>query len=245
MTTTDVLFEEYRPADLGVGPLGERRIRRGRAGLFSAASWAELFYCIVGLAPAIVFFVTTVTLIALGVGLTVIYVGIPILMLALLFARAGGAVQRGLARAMLDLPVPAPAAVRLRPGISGVIRAILTDRAAWRAVTYHVVAILLAPLRFSIAVGLYAGGLGGVTYPLWRMWLPAEPGADGQWHRGHEWIPGHFVDTPVTMAVQAALAVALLMLAPRAVRLLTTMDRVLIATLLGPSGSTPGDNAVR
>ncbi len=242
MTTAESLFQDYRPADLGVGPLGERRVRRSRAGLFSAASWAEFCYCIVGLAPAIVFFVITVTLLSIGVGLTVIYVGIPILMLALLLARAGGAVQRGLARAMLDLPVPAPAPARLRPGVSGVIRAVLWDGAAWRAVTYHMLAILLAPLRFGVAVGLYAGGLGGMTYPVWRMWLLAQPGADGRLHHGHEWIPGHFVDTPVTMAMQAAVGVALLVLAPRAVRLLTTMDRVLIATLLGPRGSNPEHN---
>ena len=65
-------------------------------------------YAIIDLAPSIAFFVVIVTLLAVGAGLAIIYVGVPILAAALLVARFGGLVQRTLAFALLDLPSSSP-----------------------------------------------------------------------------------------------------------------------------------------
>jgi hypothetical protein len=208
--------------------------RPAPAGILSPTSWAEALYAVVDLAPAIAFFVTIVTLLSVGLGLSVIYVGIPILMLALMVARIGGLVQIGLARTLLHMPVPIPGPfVRRRPGFVGTVLAILADGPAWRAFGYSLIKIVLAPITFSLAIGTYVFGLGAVTYPIWRPFLPAQQASDGSWHRGAEWWPSFFVDTAPRMLLLAVLGVLALWIAPRVVRVPLTLDRMLIAGLLG------------
>ena len=210
---------------------------RQTGGIFSAASWAELLYAVIDLVPAIIFFVLTITFIAVGVGLAVIYVGLPLLALGLLIARAGGHLQRTMAAILLGLPVSGPGPIRRRkPGPIGVLTAILTDPGCWRAVSYHCLKIVLAPFTFAFAVAFYTAGLGGLTYGIWERYLPYQSASDGSRHRGMQWWPDYFVDTVPRMVVLAAVGLGLLLLAPRVVRFFTTIDRVLISSLLGGPG---------
>jgi len=202
-------------------------------GLTCARSWAELVYAVVDLAPAIAFFCTVITLFAVGLGLAVIYVGIPILVLALLVARFGGLVQRSLALVLLGLPAQAPEWPR--PGRGGpvaAIGAVLRDPANWRAVGYLCIKIVLAPLTFSVAVAFYGYGLGALTYPIWRPYLPEQVAWDGSVHRGTQLWPNFFVDTWPGMVVLGLLGLGVLWCAPRVVTFLTTIDRMLIVSLL-------------
>lgn len=216
-------------------PPAASRPRTSPVGLTSPRSWAELVYAVVDLAPAIAFFVIVITLLAVGIGLAVIYVGVLILVLALLVARFGCLVQRSLALALLDLPVDAPDWTQpRRPGPIAAIGAVLRDPDGWRAVAYFCIKIVLAPLTFSMAVGVYSAGLGAVTYPLWRVWLPAEVAPDGSVHQGAQLWPGWFIDTWPAMIVYGLLGLGVLWCAPRVVAFLTTIDRVLIVSLLGP-----------
>ncbi len=184
-----------------------------------------------------------VTLLSVGLGLAVIYVGVPIFALGLLVARFGGQVQRAMALAFLDLPTSSPAPIRPRkPGPIGAMVGVLTDRACWRAVCYFVIKIALAPVTFGLALGFYAAGLGAVTYPMWRPYLPEQVASDGSLHRGTEWWPDYFVDTWPRMAVMAILGLCVLWLAPMVVRFLTTIDRILIVSLLtGDTGRAADD----
>jgi Putative sensor len=207
--------------------------RSPRTGLVSSRSWAELLYVIIDLAPAIAFFVLIVTLLSVGVGLAIVYIGIPILALGLLVARLGGLVQRSMAFALLDLPSVAPGwAQPRRPGPISALAAVLRDPAGWRAVAYFVIKMVLAPATFSVAVGLYAWGLGALTYPLWRLYLPLQAASDGSLHRGAQWWPDFFIDDAASMVVFALIGWGVLWCAPRIVTFLTTIDRVLIGSLL-------------
>ncbi len=233
-------FEEPNQGRPWPGPPTPVVVRRGK-GVFSAASWAELLYAVIDLVPAIVFFVLTITFVAVGVGLAVIYVGLPLLALGLLIARAGGHLQRTMAAILLGLPVSGPGPIRRRrPGPIGVLTAILTDPGCWRAVSYHCLKIVLAPFSFAFAVAFYAAGLGGLTYGLWERYLPYQSASDGSRHRGMQWWPDYFVDTVPRMVVLAAVGLGLLLLAPRVVRFFTTIDRVLIGSLLGGPGRPAG-----
>jgi hypothetical protein len=229
MTTTTAVPTE----DPSVDRLGRTR----PPGLTSPRAWAELVYAVVDLVPAIAFFVLVITLLAVGVGLAVIYLGVLIVVLALLVARFGALVQRSLADALLDLPTAAPGWTEpRRPGPIAAIGAVLRDPAHWRAVAYFCIKIVLAPLTFSVAVAFYSAGLGAVTYPAWRVWLPAETAADGTLHRGAELWPGFFLDTWPAMIAYALVGLGVLWCAPRVVAFLTTVDRILIVTLLGRRG---------
>ncbi|MEP6560487.1 MAG: sensor domain-containing protein [Nakamurella sp.] len=235
--TTDHAFtvtEEPRPSAPPRPPAQEQR-----AGLRSPQTWAELAYAVLDLAPAIAFFVLIVTLLSAGVGLSVIYIGVPIVALALLVARLGGLIQRSLAVALLDMALPAPGwTVPRRPGPVSALGALLRDPAGWRAVGYFFIKIVLSPVTFGVAVGFYGYGLGALSYPLWRVWLPPQEASDGSWHRGLEWWPDGFLDTWPAMLLVPLLGLGVLWCAPRVVRFLITIDRVLIATLLSarPAG---------
>ncbi|WP_420121669.1 sensor domain-containing protein [Nakamurella sp.] len=213
-------------------------VRRTPApGLTSPRAWAELVYAVVDLVPAIAFFTLLVTLLSVGLGLVVIYAGVPILVLALLVARFGGLVQRSLAAALLELPTEGPPwTAPRRPGPIAAIGAVVRDPAHWRAVAYFCVKIGLAPLTFTVAVAFYSAGLGALTYPAWRLWLPAEVAADGTVHHGTQLWPGFFLDTWPAMIAYALLGLGVLWCAPRVVGFLTTVDRILVVTLLGRRG---------
>jgi len=207
--------------------------RPPRTGLRSPRSWAELVYAVVDLAPAIAFFVLVVTLLSVGIGLAIIYVGVLILVVGLLAARFGGLVQRSLALALLDLPTVAPAwATPRRSGPISALAAVLRDPANWRAVAYFVIKIILAPVTFAVAIGMYGYGLGALSYSLWRPFLPEVMASDGTLHRGEQWWPGFFVDSWLGMTVLGLLGLGVLWCAPRVVSFLTTIDRILIGTLL-------------
>lgn len=232
MTTTAALHTESPSVDRA------DRDRTRPPGLTSPRAWAELVYAVVDLVPAIAFFVLVITLLALGVGLAVIYLGVLMLVLALLVARFGGLVQRSLADALLDLPTAAPAwTTPRRAGPIAAIGAVLRDPAHWRAVAYFCIKIVLAPLTFAVAVAFYSAGLGAVTYPAWRLWLPANVAADGSVHRATELWPGFYLDTWPAMIAYALLGLGVLWCAPRVVAFLTTVDRILIVSLLGRHGN--------
>ncbi len=212
-------------------------VTRRSGGIFSPRSWAELLYAVIDLVPTIVFFVLTITFLAVGVGLAVIYVGVPLLALGLLIARVGGHLQRTLAAVLLGLPVSGPGPIRRRkPGPVGVLTAVLTDPGCWRAMSYHCLKILLAPFTFAFAIGFYTAGLGGLTYWIWQRYLPYQTASDGSRHRGMQWWPDYFVDTVPRMMLLAAIGLGVLLLAPKVVRFFTTIDRVLIASLLSAPG---------
>ena len=212
-------------------------VGRGSVGRVLTAAFGEFVYTVVDLAIAISFFVFTVTLLSVGLGLAVIWVGVPILVLALLAARFGGVVQRALARSMLGMPVAGPADLRpRRTGPIGWIGAVLRDRASWRAFAYFVIKIVLAPFTFAVAVTMYGYAFGAITYPLWSWRLPPMAATDSSLHRGTPLWTDVWVDTPLLIAVQFVVGLAVLWLGYRAVRALTTLDRVLIGTLLTGRG---------
>jgi hypothetical protein len=220
---------DFAPAS----PTGRTRPVGPRSGLRSSRSWAELLYAIIDLAPSIAFFVVIVTLLAVGAGLAIIYVGVPILAAGLLVARFGGLVQRTLAFALLDVPSSSPGWARPRgPGPISALGALLRDAAGWRAVAYFVIKIVLAPVTFGVAVAFYAYGLGAISYSLWRPYLPEVVASDGSLHRGDQLWPDFFVDGWLSMVVLAVLGLGVLWCAPRVLSFLTTIDRILIGSLL-------------
>jgi len=212
------------------------RTRGQRPFVLQAAG--EFAYTMVDLGVAIAFFVGTVVLLSVGLGLSVIWVGVPLLAAGLLFARFGGGVQRGLARTLLDFPIAGPAGITARrPGAWGAFLGLFSDGASWRAVLYHLIKIVLAPFTFAVSLALYSYAFGALTYPLWFWHLPAMQAGDGSWHRGTPLWTDAWIDTVPTIAIQAGLGLIVLLLAPRVVRALTTLDRMLIGTLLAGRGS--------
>lgn len=232
MTTAFIPDHQHPSPGLSHSSASRPAVSQG-VGLRSPRSWSELLYAVIDLVPSILFFVLPVTLLAVGLGLAVIYMGIPLLALGLIVARFGGLVQRTMALALLGLPSTAPEWRQpRRPGPISALTAVLRDAAGWRALSYFVIKLALAPVTFAVAVAFYAAGLGAVTYPVWHGYLPEQAASDGSLHRGMEWWPDFFVDSWASMAVLALFAAGVLWCAPRVVGFLTTIDRMLIVALL-------------
>jgi signal transduction histidine kinase len=194
-------------------------IRRILLAPAAGRTWRELAYVVVSLLPAIPAFALAL-LGAVASVLSLLTVGLPILVGVLALARSTGSAFRGPARIVgWTWPAPPPVAGRtpLRWG-----RAMLRDGAGWRALLYCFVKLPVTALAAYIGVVSVAAGLVFVTYPFWYFLSPTGFGQVDDRGWGGAWI----------YVVQA---VGVLLVWPWFLRLLVSLDRVLIRALLEPS----------
>ncbi|NBM21154.1 sensor histidine kinase, partial [Streptomyces sp. GC420] len=197
--------------------------------------WREFLYLLLSLPIAIAMFTYAVTMTALGAGLLITFLGIPVLAAALAGCRAFGALERARARSLLGLDVAAPEPVRPRSkGPLGRLGALLGSGASWRHLLYAVLHFPWAVFAFCVAVTFWTYGWAFLTYPLWRWIFPVYVGQDGLQLYG-DGTHSFYLDSPFEMAVTAANGLLLVLATPWVLRGLTAVDRGLVAGLLGPS----------
>jgi hypothetical protein len=125
-------------------------------------------YSLLGLPIGIFGFVVVVTGFALGIGLLITLIGIPILVATLLFAQAMAEMERRLAWSLLDASMPR------RPhgqtSASGVwwrrLGELLTSRRTWWAVGFILLRLPLGIVGFAIAATLIGLMFGGFVMPI-------------------------------------------------------------------------------
>jgi signal transduction histidine kinase len=223
--------DEYGPGD------GRRRHRLPavlRAPL-EARAWRELAYVLLSLPIGIALFTFAVTMLSLGASLIVTFVGIPVLAAGLAVCRGFAALERVRARGLLGLDVAAPEP--LRPHGRGVLarmNAVLKSGASWRHVLYALLILPWATFSFCVTVVLCTVGWSMLTYPLWFWLFPMHGGQDGLQLYGDE---QHriYLDNPFEISMTALVGLLVTLAVPWIVRALTTVDRLLVHGLLGPS----------
>jgi signal transduction histidine kinase len=229
-------YERYRP---GAEPRGSLLPAALRAP-FQARVWREFLYLMLSLPMALLTFIYAITMLALGVGLLVTFLGIPVLGVALAGCRALGAVERARARGLLRLEVADPEPVRAvtrgsrKSGPFAWVGALLRSGTSWRHALYSVIHLPWAIFAFTLSLVLWVNAWAFVTYPLWQWVLPTysdQPGVqlfevDGR---------GFFLDTPLDIAAATVAGAVLLVGTPFVIRGLASVDRLLVAGLLGPS----------
>ncbi|MET8804728.1 sensor domain-containing protein [Streptomyces sp. NPDC004546] len=202
---------------------------------FEARSWREFGYVLLSLPISIVLFTWTVTMVSLGAGLLVTFLGVPVLAAALAGCRGFGALERARARGLLRLDVAEPEPLRMRgPGALAWMGAVLKSGTSWRNLLYALVQFPWAVFSFSVAVSLWTTGWTLLTYPLWFWIFPAYAGQGGIQLYGDE---HHSVslDNPFEITVTALVGLLFTLATPWIVRALTTVDGLLVRGLLGPS----------
>ncbi|MGW7693417.1 sensor histidine kinase [Streptomyces asiaticus] len=231
----------YRPYEPGTEPRGHL-VPAVLKAPFQGRVWREFLYVLISLPMSILTFVYTVTMIALGAGLLITFLGVPVLGAALAGCRALGVVERARARALLGLEVAEPEPVLGRRGGRGGRRgpvawvgALLRSGTSWRHVIYALIHLPWAVFSFGFAVAFTWYGWGFATYPLWRWVFPRyldEPGLQvfGDDH-GHNF----YLDTPFEITATCVAGVLVLLLTPWIMRALTSVDRIMVTGLLGPS----------
>ncbi|MFE7974736.1 sensor histidine kinase [Streptomyces shenzhenensis] len=202
---------------------------------FEARSWREFCYVLLSLPISILMFSYAVTMVSLGAGLLVTFLGIPVLAAALAGCRGLGALERVRARGLLGLEVAEPEPLRMRkPGAMAWTGAVLKSGTSWRHLLYTLLHFPWAVFSFVVAVTFWAIGWSLMTYPLWFWVFPMYAGQGGIQLYGddHHRI---YLDNPFEITVTALIGLLFTLATPWIVRALTMVDRLLVHGLLGPS----------
>jgi signal transduction histidine kinase len=204
------------------------------AELCRGRTWSEALYALLGLPLGIAGFVFTVVTLSVSAGLAVTFVGLPLLAITGVAARAYADALREVANRLAGARTAAPGPIPRGKGRFGWVGAQIIDPAAWRARLYLVLKLPLGIASFVLAVVFYAYALGGVTYAIWRPFLPCEKRA-GVCHHGASFGPHYYLDTPFRIALLFVIGLLLLLAAPWVVRAAVRADVALVRALLGPS----------
>jgi hypothetical protein len=134
--------------------------------LLTTRGYRAVTHHLLGLPLGIVYFTWFVTGLALGLGLAITLIGIPILTLVLASVRPLLAGERVLANSLLDAEI-APAA--LAPQAEGAWKQFLaywTDSATWRGLAYLLIRFPVGVATFTVAVSAYGVALSLIAAPL-------------------------------------------------------------------------------
>ncbi|MEV0782776.1 sensor domain-containing protein [Streptomyces sp. NPDC050423] len=198
-------------------------------------TWREFAYLMLSLPISIVLFCVAVTVTSVSAGLLITFLGIPLLAAGLAVCRGFGAVERARARVLLKLDVPAPARVRGRTGgLMSWVGAVLKSGVSWRHLLYAVLHLPWAVFAFCVSLTFWSWGWAALTYPLWHWAFPTHVGTSGIQLYGDA---GHqvYLDSSLDLTATSATGLAIVLVTPWIIRGLASVDRLMVAGLLGPS----------
>ncbi|MFF0205564.1 sensor histidine kinase [Streptomyces sp. NPDC005017] len=218
------------------GRYGDRRgLPAGLRAPFEARHWRELGYVLLSLPVSVLAFTYAITMVSLGAGLLVTFLGIPVLALALAGCRGLGSLERTRARSLLRTSVADPEPLRVRgDGLMAWMGAVFKSGSSWRQLLYSVLLLPWAVFSFTVAFAFWTYGWMMLTYPLWFWVFPVYGGQDGLQLYGDE-THSVYLDNPFEIGVTALIGLLVTLATPWIVRALTMVDRGLVHGLLGPS----------
>ncbi|MFD6971641.1 sensor histidine kinase [Streptomyces sp. NPDC059979] len=198
-------------------------------------TWREFGYLLIGLPLSTLYFSLAITGVSLGAGLLVTFLGVPVLAGVLAMCRGFGHLERARVRALLGAAIADPAPIRAeKGGALAAMGALLKSGSAWRHVLYSVVHFPWALFGFCLALTFWATGWSLLLYPLWFWVFPAYTDQPGlQLVQNGEYT--FYLDSPLAITLTCLAGMLLTLATPWVIRALTTVDRVVVGGLLGPS----------
>ncbi|WP_199553162.1 sensor histidine kinase [Streptomyces sp. N35] len=200
-----------------------------------ARTWREFGYLLLSLPMSILTFTYAVTMVSVGAGLLITFLGIPVLAAGLAGLRGLGAVERARARGLLHLDVESPEPLRQKKqGAMSWMGAVLKSGASWRHVLYALLHFPWAIFGFVVSVTFWTVGWSLFTYPVWQWVFPMYTGQGGLQLYGDE---NHqfYLDNPFEILVTCLIGLLITLMTPWIIRALTSVDRLMVLGLLGPS----------
>jgi signal transduction histidine kinase len=214
---------------------------------FELRTWKETIHLLLNLPIGMATFTIVVTGFALGFGLLITLIGIPILFALLYISRAMGTFERVRAALLLDAEVPRP----YRPDPPGntwwrahLARA--TDPATWIELAYHLLLLPIGTITFTIVLTFWTLGLTLFLIPILGWTLPEGVQVFDSWimitvtdspltiQIGNVSSTAHWIiDTPIEYAVIVLLGLVILFLTPWVTRGLAHTNRAIVRGLLG------------
>ncbi|MFD7552543.1 sensor histidine kinase [Streptomyces sp. NPDC059578] len=224
-----------RPEFDGAGSGRRHLLPAGLREPFTARTWREFGFTLLSLPISIIAFTFSVTMLSVGAGLLVTFLGVPVLAATLSAARGFAALERGRARTLLGMDIGDAEPLRVaRPGLMAWIGAVFKSGSSWRNLLYTLLHFPWAVFTFTTALTLWAVSWGLLTYPLWHWVFPTYVNQDGIQLYGDENSAIH-LDNAFELTVTALTGLVLTLATPWVVRGLTMVDRLLILALLSPS----------
>jgi signal transduction histidine kinase len=193
------------------------------APLWRRRTWAAALYLCLSMPIGSIAFLLLVVGFAVGIGLSVVWIGVPILLGLLAASRAFAAFDRGLANRLLGTAIPAPAAQRSREGtLLKQVTTLVRSRTTWRALVWLFVRFPLSLITFCLPVIVATAGGALVAAPFSSAFTNADP---------------VFGSSAATTALCIAGGCALLLLTAHLIEGLAWLHGALARGLLGPSRS--------
>ena len=187
------------------------------------ATYRAMAYFVLGLGLGIAEFTLIITGFALGLGLLVTIVGIPVLVVTLLVARAMASLERQLAVQLLDAPMPRHRHLPAEPaGVwVGRLRRLLADRRTWSELAFLMLRMPMAILDLAFVLTLVGLALSGIAYPV-AIAFGAQPDI-AEWQ----------VDTVAEGLIFLPISLLFLAVGPRLIVAWSKLSRGLATRLLG------------
>jgi signal transduction histidine kinase len=138
----------------------------------------DTLYVLLGFPLGIITVVLCMVGFWLGLGLSVIVLGLPVLVGTIFLARGLATVERARVAPVIGRRLPHPMYKRSGPG-AGFWRRMfvpISDGQAWLDVLHGMFRFIPATIAFAVTVAWWAGALGGLTRPLWDWSIPRGPG---------------------------------------------------------------------
>jgi signal transduction histidine kinase len=193
--------------------------------LFARFASATLFL-LSSLPLGIFWFVVLTGLLSAGIALTIVWVGLPILALAMLACTLGAVIERWRLAALLGTRLPSPYRTLPRGSVLARVRVRATDLAFWRALLYLFLLFPVGLAEFFVVLAL-ALSAALATYPLWFWTLP-----DGQGIQSPGFAADTLPEALLVMLVGLVIGTAAAASVLGAARAHAALGRA----LLGPSG---------
>jgi len=193
--------------------------------------WLESTHLLLGLPVGIGLFTIVVTLLAVSVGTLITLVGLPLLVLTVAGGRLVGQVERARVKTLLGIELLAHAPISWRRGLWPRARQILADRPSWKGLGYALLMLPWGIATFAATVVLWTVAVSLVSLPLWG-WLGDAPAA---FTIGGTRFPLHGWSLVATAAAASLLGLLLMVVLPRVVHAIASLDAALARQLLSPN----------
>ncbi len=200
--------------------------------LFEARTWAATLHLLVNLALGIAWFTVVVTLLSTSAGLLITLIGIPLMVATVRFGRVIGSVERGRARALFGVRLPAFPKVSTAGSFWQRSKALLADGPAWRGLGFGLLALPWGIFTFTVTIVVWSVSLSTAFFPLYTYWLP-ENSDGGPYHFGNHYVLHGWGRFGYASAL-CVFGLAMLIAAPRIVRGIAKADMGLVRSILSP-----------
>jgi hypothetical protein len=124
--------------------------------LITSRGWTAVTHHLLGLPLGVAYFTWLVSGLAVGLGLAITLIGIPILTLVLASVRPLLAAERSLANSLLGTEIPRAGLAPGGEGWIGRLKAYWTDSATWRGMAYLLARFPVGVITFTVAVTAFA-----------------------------------------------------------------------------------------